>query len=124
MDTDREAVMERFSIAMSGVASELELARDDVLGEVTFADEVRNDIDFWGIDHEKRLAHGWLLFPETDVHFGKEIALTDFGSVLEVGGGGIWVFGRTVADDEESGVWLRSKRHGRKLARDDGNASE
>lgn len=82
-----EAVVEDFSVPESGWAVEFQLARDDFLGEVALADEVRDDIDLGGVDHVDGLPHGGFFLPEANVDFGEEIAAAYFLGVIKVRGG-------------------------------------
>ena len=64
---------------------ESELARDHILREITFADEVGHDIDLIGVDHVKGLAQRRLFFPKAAMHFGENPAAADLIGVIEVG---------------------------------------
>ena len=86
MDAHRQAIMEGFPVAHRRVPRKLELPRDDVLGEIPFADEIGDDIDLRGIDHEKRLAHRRLLLPEADMDFSKDAPLPYFLRMVEIRG--------------------------------------
>ena len=116
MDADRQAIMQGFAADDGGRAGELEFARDDVLGEIAFADEIRHDVDLVGIDHVERLAHRGFLFPEAAMHLGEQAAAADFIGVVEVGRGGVRILGGPVTDDEKGAVRLRRDGHGGKVA--------
>lgn len=94
------------------------------MGEVALADEVWDDVDLWGIDHEEGFAHGGLFFPEADVDFGKEVPPADFCGVIEVGCGGVWIFRGSMADDEECGMRLWCEGHAGKVTHEKWIASE
>ena len=52
-----------------------------------------DDVNFIGIDHVEGFTHGGFFFPEAAVNFGEEFAFSDFRGVIEVGRGGVGVFG-------------------------------
>lgn len=116
--------MEGFSADDGGRAGELELARDDVLGEIAFADEIGNHVDFIGVDHVKRLAHRGFFLPETAMDLSEKATATDLVGVVKVGRRGIRILGGTVTDDEKGAGWLGRDRHVRKLARLGRNARQ
>ena len=95
---------------MGDGAIEAEFAGDDGIGEITFADEIGDEVDFIGADHVEDLAVAGFFFPEGGVDFGEDLAIDEGGGVIESGGAGIGVDRGSVADDDESAVRLRKHR--------------
>ena len=124
VDANGQAVVEGFSVDNGARAGELEFAGDEVLGEIAFADEIGDHVDFLGIDHVNSLAHRRLFFPEAAMDLGEEAAAADFIGVVEVGRRGIRILGGTVADDEKGAGWLGRDGHAGKLARLGRNARQ
>lgn len=87
MNPNRRAVMKRFAANDGGRAIKSKLARDHILREIAFADEVRHYIDLIGIDHVEGLAQGGFFFPKAAMHFGENSAAADFVGMIEVGRG-------------------------------------
>jgi hypothetical protein len=98
-------------------AGEAELAGDDFLGEIAFADEIGDDVEVRALDHIEDLAVAGFLLPEGANDLGEEVTAADFGGVLDGGGTGIGVHGGAVAEEDEGAIGLSegvSLRHGRK----------
>ena len=104
------AIFEGEAIAMGDGAIEAEFAGDDGIGEITFADEIGDEVDFIGADHVEDLAVAGFFFPEGGVDFGEDLAIDEGGGVIESGGTGIGVDRGSVADDDESAVRLGKHR--------------
>ena len=113
MNSNGIAVVNAFAVNPGGGPGEFEFAGDDFLGEIAFADEVGNDIDFLGVDQVESFAHGRFFLPEAAVDFTKNLPISDFAGVVEVGRRGVRVLGGAVSDDEQSRIWLWRKVHAR-----------
>ena len=111
MDANGIAVVDGFPVNAGGGTSEFEFAGDDFPGEISFADEVGNDIDFFGVDQVERFAHGGFFLPKAAVDFAKNAALTDFAGVIEIGRRRVRVLCRAMPDDEQSRIGLWRKMH-------------
>lgn len=119
VDADGRAVVVGFAVDYGGGAGEIELAGDDVLGEIALGDEIGDDVDFVGIEEVGSFAEGGLFFPEAAVDFLEEILAADGVGVIEIGIGGVGIFGGTVTDDEEGAVRFGGKRHEGSKEQDD-----
>ena len=75
MNADGIRVVEGLAVDVGDAALQLELARDDILGEVALRDEVRDDVNFLRLDHVEGLTHGGLFLPEAAVDLGEGAAL-------------------------------------------------
>lgn len=115
VDAHRQAIVQGFAAHDRGWTGELEFARDDLLSEIAFADKIRHDINFVGVDHVEGFAHGGFLFPKTAMHLREKVTAADFSGVLEVGRRRIRVFGGPVANDEKGAVWLWRNGHVEKM---------
>ena len=94
---------------------QLQLARDNRLGEISFADEIRHHVNFADlgiIEEEERIAKARLFLPETTGNFTEEPALPDRRRLGQTRRARVGIDGRTVADDEK-GTGSRRDRHGR-----------
>ncbi len=109
VDAHGIAVMDRFAIAVRGGAVELKFAREHLLAEVAFADEIRHDVDDLAVHHLVHLAHVRLFFPEAAGDFTEEATAADGVGVQVRRGAGVRVRGGTVTDDDEGGVGVRAQ---------------
>ena len=108
---DRTAVVNRPAAAPlragkigSIIGAKAEFARDDFLGEITFADEQRNDEDTRRKHAPQHAANGRLEFPEAFEHLREKVATAQFIRVLIRRRGGIRVQRRAMADQHQRGV--------------------
>ena len=108
---DRTAVVNRPAAAPlragkigSIIGAKAEFARDDFLGEITFADEQRNDEDTRRKYAPQHAANGRLEFPEAFEHLREKLAAAQFIRVLIRRRGGIRVQRRAMADQHQRGV--------------------
>lgn len=109
--TDRSAVMKRLRTApldtretRLAVPAEAELARDDLLGEVAFADEQRHDEDPRRGRAAQDAGEGRMLLPEALDHLCEDAAAAQFIGMLEGRRRRIGVQRRTMAREHERGV--------------------
>ena len=84
MNSDGEAIVESFPAHLGGGSLELEFTRDDVLGEITLADEVGDDVNFVGIDQIERFSERGFFFPETAMDLRKEPAFADLVGMVKI----------------------------------------
>ena len=101
-----QAVVERLAADDCGCPGELEFAGNDVLREISLADEIRHHVDVVRIDQIKGFTHRRFLFPKAAMNLGEKSALANFIGVFEVGSGGVRILGGSVTYDEQSAVWL------------------
>ena len=85
-------------------AAKAEFARDDLPGEIAFADEHRDDEHTRGGEAAQDLPDIRLLLPESFPHLSEEAALAQRAGVQANRRGGTGVDGRTVADEQQRGV--------------------
>src|SRR6266404_5041376 len=86
---------------------QLELTRNDGLGKITFADEIRDHADFpdrFGIEQEPRVAQTWFFLPKRALDVGKNLSSPDFSCVRERRRTGVGIDRRTMANDQQTGV--------------------
>jgi len=72
--------------ALCDLAIQLKLARNYRLGEITFADEVRDNVyvfDCIRIKEKNRVAQARLLFPKGAFNIDKNFSAPDFGRVRQ-----------------------------------------
>src|SRR5438876_9220184 len=100
--------------ALCDLAIQLKLARNYRLGEITFADEVRDDVNVFdcvGIKKKDRVAQARFLFPKCALHITKNISSPDLGRVRQRRRARIRIHGRAMTDDEKRAI--RSHRRKR-----------
>ena len=86
---------------------QLKLARDYGLGEITFADKIRHDINFanrFGIEQEDRVAQTRFLFPKRAADLDKDFSTPNFHRVRQRRRARIRIHRRAVSDNEKGGV--------------------
>ena len=74
VEADGLAVKDVLPAEVGDRSAQPEFTGDDLFGEVTGADEVRNDVDMAALGLAQGLAEIRFLFPEGDMHFGEEAA--------------------------------------------------
>ncbi len=85
-----------------GNFTEGELARNHRLGEVTFADKIRIDINFangFRIEQKNRVAQARFFFPERAPHVCKKFASPNLRRMRQRRRARIWIDRRTVRDN-------------------------
>jgi hypothetical protein len=87
-------------------ADEFELAWDDRPGEVTFADEIRNDVDVPTVYHPEDVTERWFFFPEATDDLVEQPSPPDFFRMHEGRGARVRIERRAMAGDDESGVGM------------------
>src|SRR5207248_9151002 len=91
----------------SNPAIQLELAGDNRLGEITFADEIGDEINlanrFW-IEQKERIAQTRFLLPKGAVNLGKKLPTPNFSPMRQRGRDRIRIHGRAMPDNQERAV--------------------
>src|SRR6266853_526195 len=93
--------------AFCDLAIQLKLARNYRLGEITFADEVRDDVNAFDcvwIEQKDRVAQTRLFFPKRTLHIGKNISTPDLGAMRQGRRARIRIHRRAMTDDEQRGL--------------------
>src|SRR2546430_9889951 len=93
--------------ALCDLAIQLKLARNYRLGEITFADEVRDDVNAFDcvrIKKRNRVAQARLLFPKRTGHIGKNISMPNLGPMRQGRRARIRIHRRAMTDDEQRGL--------------------
>src|SRR5205814_10456503 len=86
---------------------QLKLTRDYRLGEITFADKIRDDVHFanrFGIEQEQCVAQTWFLFPKGALHVGKNLSAPNLRSMRQRRRARIRIYRRPMTDDEKRGA--------------------
>src|SRR6266853_2837720 len=86
---------------------QLKLARDYGLGEITFADEIRHDINFangFRIKQKQCVTKTWFFFPEGAADLDKDFSTPNFHRVRQRRRARIRIHRRAVSDNEKGGV--------------------
>src|SRR5437764_15269906 len=99
---------------------QIELPRYYRLGEITLADEIRDNENFADnlvIKKKSRVAQARFLFPERTLHIGKNSAAPNLMRVVPCGCARIRIHGRSVADNEKSAAGFRNHRGWKTLNR-------
>jgi len=104
MEPDRIAIVGDMPGEAGRFSSEAQFPRNDFLREVSFADKIRNDINFRAVHHSKHLAKGWLLFPKRTNDLCEDAAVPDGVGVFVRGLSRVRIEGRAVARQHESAV--------------------
>ena len=101
MKADRRAVADLPVANVRDRAVEAEFARDDLLGEVAGADEIRDDVNLRGARLPQRLAKIGFFLPETDVDLGEDAAPPQFLRMLVGGRAGIGIECRAMPEQQQ-----------------------
>src|SRR5205085_7319196 len=103
MVPDRLAIIPDLSIcSLRNLAIQLELARNDRLREVTFADEIWYDVNIFDrvrIKKIDRVAQTRLFLPKRARHIAENISPTDFGRMRQRRRARIRIYRRAMTDD-------------------------
>src|SRR5882724_647874 len=86
---------------------QLKLARDDDLRKITFADEIRDDVDIFDcvrIEQKDRVAQTRLFFPKRTLHIGKNISTPNLGRMRQSRRARVRIYRRAMTDDEQCGL--------------------
>ena len=83
---------------------DFEFAGDNLPREISFADEIGDDVNFVLFDHWPDLSKTGLFFPEGAVHAAECTCSNDRLGVVPGRLGGIGIFGGTVSEDEKGAV--------------------
>ena len=89
--------------AFSNPSVQLELARNYRLGEVTFANEIGNDVNIFDcvrIEKKDRVAQARFFFPKRALHLAKNVSSPDFGCMRQRRRARIRIHRRAMTDDE------------------------
>src|SRR5437667_7326698 len=93
--------------ALCDLAIQLKLAWNYRLGEITFADEIWDNVyvfDCIRIKEKNRVAQARLLFPESAFHIEKNFPKPDFRPMRQRRSARIRIDGRSMADNQERAV--------------------
>src|SRR5712691_8861604 len=97
--------------ALCDLAIQLKLARNDCLGEITFADEIWDDVNVFDCVWSKeknRVTQARLFFPKRTLHIGKNISTPNLGPMRQRRRTRVRIHRRAMTDDEESAVGFRN----------------
>src|SRR6516165_5147756 len=86
---------------------ELKLARDDRLREITFADEIGNNVNFanrFWIEQKQRVAQARLLFPKRALHFRKDFPTPNLLCMRQRRCARVGIYSRAMRDNQKPGV--------------------
>src|SRR5438309_8487452 len=89
--------------AFSNPSVQLELARNYRLGEVTFANEIGNDVNIFDcvrIEKKDRVAQARFFFPKRALHIGKNISTPNLGPMRQGRRARIRIHGLAMPDAE------------------------
>ena len=82
---------------MGDWSGKFKFSRDDYLGEVTFANKVRYNVNVVALNHSQNFSKAWFLFPKAAIDFRKEPASNNLVRMLKGGRAGIRIHGGAMA---------------------------
>ena len=82
---------------MGDRAVEFKFSRDDYLGEITFANKVRYDINIIAFNHAQNLSKARFLFPKAAIDFRKKPAPNNLVRMLKGGRARVRIYGGAMA---------------------------
>ncbi len=109
----RFAIFDNFPRSMGDRSGEFKFSRDDRLGEVTFANKVRHDVDIVAFDHTQDLSKARFFLPKAAIDLREKLATNDFVRMLEGRCARIRIQSGTMTYQDERALPLVS--HGSKL---------
>src|SRR3954447_3715081 len=101
----RRGIVPELTIVAAGCDSaQLQLTRNNCLGEISFANEVGDDRDFGNfvrIEQKQSVPQARFFLPESAMDIPEHLATANFSRMHPSGLAGVGVDGGTVTDDEQ-----------------------